>query len=89
MLFLKRVSDYWDWEYARALDAFDGDEELARLDDNFRFILPDADPKHEPALEMHDELVQLVRKRVAVFPGGSRSFGGASRGRRPACLQSS
>lgn len=43
LLFLKRVSDYWDWEYARALDAFEGDEELARLEDNFRFVLPDAD----------------------------------------------
>ena len=21
LLFLKRISDYWDWEYARALDA--------------------------------------------------------------------
>ncbi len=25
----------------RALDAFDGDEKLARLEDNFRFVLPD------------------------------------------------
>lgn len=24
LLFLKRISDYWDWEYARALGAFDG-----------------------------------------------------------------
>jgi type I restriction enzyme M protein len=43
MLFFKRISDYWDWEYARALEAFGGDEALARLDDNFRFILPAAD----------------------------------------------
>jgi type I restriction enzyme M protein len=41
LLFLKRISDYWDWEYARAFDAFDGDEALARLEDNFRFVLPD------------------------------------------------
>src|SRR5919106_5166255 len=47
LLFLKRISDYWDWEYARALDAFDGDEELARLEDNFRFVLPDADPERK------------------------------------------
>jgi type I restriction enzyme M protein len=40
LLFLKRISDYWDWEYARALDAFDGDEQLARLEDNFRFVFP-------------------------------------------------
>jgi type I restriction enzyme M protein len=44
LLFFKRISDYWDWEYARALAAFDGDEELALLDDNFRFILPGPDP---------------------------------------------
>jgi len=41
LLFLKRISDYWDWEYARALEAFDGDEQLARLEDNFRFVLPE------------------------------------------------
>jgi type I restriction enzyme M protein len=41
LLFLKRISDYWDWEYARALEAFDGDEKLARLEDNFRFVLPE------------------------------------------------
>jgi type I restriction enzyme M protein len=41
LLFLKRISDYWDWEYARALQAFDGDEKLAHLEDNFRFVLPD------------------------------------------------
>jgi type I restriction enzyme M protein len=40
VLFLKRISDYWAWEYARALGAFDGDEKLARLEDNFRFVLP-------------------------------------------------
>ena len=41
LLFLKRISDYWDWEYERALEAFDGDEKLARLEDNFRFVLPE------------------------------------------------
>jgi hypothetical protein len=41
LLFLKRISDYWDWEYARALEAFDGEEKLARLEDNFRFVLPE------------------------------------------------
>ncbi|HEX5559469.1 MAG TPA: class I SAM-dependent DNA methyltransferase [Gaiellales bacterium] len=43
LLFLKRISDYWDWEYHRALEAFGGDEDLARLDDNYRFVLPEAD----------------------------------------------
>lgn len=41
LLFLKRISDHWDWEYARAVEAFDGDVRLARLEDNFRFVLPD------------------------------------------------
>jgi type I restriction enzyme M protein len=41
LIFLKRISDYWGWEYARALEAFDGDEKLARLEDNFRFVLPE------------------------------------------------
>lgn len=43
LLFFKRISDYWDWEYSRALEAFGGDADLALLDDNFRFILPAAD----------------------------------------------
>src|SRR3954462_15680749 len=41
LLFFKRISDTWEWEYARALDEFDGDDDLARLPDNFRFVLPD------------------------------------------------
>src|SRR5829696_4486270 len=41
LLFLKRISDKWDWEYRRALAKFDGDEELASLEENFQFVLPD------------------------------------------------
>lgn len=63
LLFLKRVSDYWDWEYARALEAFDGDESLARLEDNYRFILPDADPvKGLPGCHWRD--VQALTENV-------------------------
>jgi type I restriction enzyme M protein len=40
LLFLKRISDAWDWEYQRALEGFAGDEELAKHPDNFRFVLP-------------------------------------------------
>src|SRR3954451_12632251 len=40
LLFLKRISDKWDWEYRRALERFDGDEELALLEENFQFVLP-------------------------------------------------
>lgn len=64
LLFLKRISDYWDWEYARALEAF-GDPELARLDDNFRFLLPDADPGKElPGCHWRD--VQALTENVGV-----------------------
>lgn len=41
LLFLKRISDAWDWEFQQALEGFDGDEELAKHPDNFRFVLPD------------------------------------------------
>jgi type I restriction enzyme M protein len=63
LLFLKRISDYWDWEYARALEAFDGDEGLARLEDNFRFVLPDADPERKhPGCHWRD--VQNLQENV-------------------------
>ncbi len=57
LLFLKRISDYWDWEYARAFEAFGGDEALARLDDNFRFVLPE---------ECHWADVQALSENVGV-----------------------
>ena len=64
-MFLKRISDYWDWEYARALEAFSGDEDLARLEDNFRFVLPDADPERElPGC--HWRHVQELQENVGV-----------------------
>lgn len=40
LLFLKRISDTWQWEYERALELFDGDDDLARLPDNYRFLVP-------------------------------------------------
>ena len=40
LLFLKRISDNWRWEYAKALELYDGDDELARLPENFRFVVP-------------------------------------------------
>lgn len=41
LLFLKRISDTWDAEHARALDEFGGDEQAARLTENYRFQVPD------------------------------------------------
>jgi type I restriction enzyme M protein len=65
LLFLKRISDYWGWEHSRALEAFDGDEELAHLEDNFRFVLPEADPaKDLPGGHWRD--VQALTENVGV-----------------------
>jgi type I restriction enzyme M protein len=41
LLFFKRISDTSRWEHAEALESFDGDEQLARHPDNFRFFVPD------------------------------------------------
>jgi type I restriction enzyme M protein len=41
LLFFKRISDTWRWEYAKAIEDFDGNEELARLPENFRFVIPE------------------------------------------------
>jgi len=41
LLFLKRISDTWDAEHARALQEFGGDEQAARLPENHRFQVPD------------------------------------------------
>src|SRR3954453_2800551 len=41
LLFFKRISDTWRWEYGRALEEFEGDDALAGLPDNFRFVLPE------------------------------------------------
>src|SRR5215207_982813 len=41
LLFFKRISDTWEWEHTTALERFDGDEELAALPDNYRFVVPE------------------------------------------------
>jgi type I restriction enzyme M protein len=41
LLFLKRISDTWDAEHARALADFGGDDDLAALPENYRFQIPD------------------------------------------------
>lgn len=40
LLFFKRISDTWRWEHSRTLDEYDGDEDLARLPENYRFVIP-------------------------------------------------
>lgn len=41
LVFLKRLSDVYDEERAAALDIYDGDEELADLPENHRFVIPE------------------------------------------------
>ena len=41
LVFLKRISDVWDEEHAQALVDYDGDETLASLPENHRFVIPD------------------------------------------------
>lgn len=41
LLFLKRISDTWDFEHAQALERFSGDQQLARLEENYRFVFPE------------------------------------------------
>src|SRR3954451_10159988 len=66
LLFLKRISDTWNWEHARALELFDGDEELAALADNYRFVVPEG-CRWEDVLALHENVgagVQLVFDRL-------------------------
>jgi type I restriction enzyme M protein len=66
LLFLKRISDTWEWEYERALELFDGDAELATLPDNYRFVVPDG-CRWEDVLALHENVgagMQLVFDRL-------------------------
>lgn len=66
LLFLKRISDTWHWEHSRALELFDGDEDLAGLPDNYRFVVPDG-CRWESVLALHENVgagVQLVFDRL-------------------------
>lgn len=40
LLFFKRISDTWEWEHAQALERYDGNEDLAGLAENYRFVIP-------------------------------------------------
>lgn len=66
LLFFKRISDNWHWEHARALKLFGGDEELAALPDNYRFLVPNG-CRWEDLLALHENVgagVQLVFDRL-------------------------
>lgn len=66
LLFLKRISDAWHWEYQKALDLYDGDEDLARLPENFRFVVPDG-CLWDDVLKLHENIgagLQLIFDRL-------------------------
>jgi len=66
LLFLKRISDDWHWEYEKALELYDGDEDLARLPENFRFVVPDG-CLWEDVLKLHENIgagLQLIFDRL-------------------------
>jgi type I restriction enzyme M protein len=66
LLFLKRISDAWHWEHAKALELYDGDDELARLPENFRFVVPDG-CLWDDVLKLHENVgagLQLIFDRL-------------------------
>jgi type I restriction enzyme M protein len=66
LLFLKRISDAWHWEYRKALQLYDGDEDLARLPENFRFEVPGG-CLWEDVLALHENVgagLQLIFDRL-------------------------
>ncbi len=66
LLFLKRISDTWHWERKQALEAFDGDADLADLAENYRFVVPDG-CRWEDVLALHENVgagLQLVFDRL-------------------------
>jgi len=66
LLFLKRISDAWHWEYQKALELYDGDEGLARLPENFRFVVPEGCLWND-VLKLHENIgagLQLIFDRL-------------------------
>lgn len=66
LLFLKRISDAWHWEYERALELYGGDEGLARLPENFRFEVPKG-CLWDDVLKLHENIgagLQLIFDRL-------------------------
>jgi type I restriction enzyme M protein len=92
LLFLKRISDTWQWEYQQALELFDGDEQLARLPDNYRFVVPEG-CLWDDILALHENVgagVQLVFDRLPeANPARLPASSGPRNGRtRPCCRRS-
>ena len=66
LLFLKRISDAWHWEHKKALALYDGDEDLACLPENFRFVVPTG-CLWEDVLKLHENIgagLQLIFDRL-------------------------
>ena len=41
LLFLKWISDTWEWDRSQAMDVYESNEELPALSKNYRFAVPD------------------------------------------------
>jgi type I restriction enzyme M protein len=71
LVFLKRISDVWDEEHARALELYDGDAELADLPENHRFDIPDGahwDDIRQTTRDIGRRLVSAMRTIEAANP---------------------
>jgi type I restriction-modification system DNA methylase subunit len=70
LVFLKRLSDVYDEERARALEAY-GEEELADLPENHRFVIPDGahwDDVRETPNNVGSAILQSMRSIEAANP---------------------
>src|SRR3954451_255044 len=66
LLFLKRISDAWQWEHDKAFALYDGDEALARLPENYRFEAPEG-CWWDDVLKLHENVgagLQLIFDRL-------------------------
>lgn len=63
LVFLKRLSDVYDEERFAALEAYEGDEELADLPENHRFTIP-ADAHWEDIRKVTMDLGKAIRKAM-------------------------
>ena len=61
LVFFKRLSDVWDEDHARALDAYGGAEALARTEANERFTIPEGARWSE--VRKVPKNVRLIRSR--------------------------
>ena len=86
LLFLKRLSDVYDEERAAALDMYDGDETMADLPENHRFVIPDGchwDDIRQTSTDVGQAILGAMRHIEAANPRTLRGvFGDGDWGNR-------